>query len=138
VKQINPGVRVVARCTDIRNEEKISRAGADAVVSPNFSGGLRMASEMIRPAVASFLDMMLRERDRSLSVEEISFPEAFVGKKLSDLDLKRHPQTLILAVKAEGGWIYNPPRDYIIQNDDLLVYISTPEGKNELERFFLA
>jgi len=134
-KQVNPRVRVVARCTDVRNDEKIRRAGADAVVSPGFIGGLRMASEMIRPTVVSFLDMMLRERDKNLRVEEISLPDAFVDKAISALDLKRHPQTLILAVKTKDGWIYNPPRDYVIGTADTLVYISTPEGKNELDKF---
>jgi voltage-gated potassium channel len=134
-KQVNPRVRVVARCTDIRNDEKVRRAGADAVVSPGFIGGLRMTEEMIRPTVVSFLDMMLRERDKSLQVEEISLPEAFVGKAISALDLKRHPQTLVLAVKTKDGWLYNPPRDYVIGVMDTLVYISTPEGKDELERF---
>ncbi|MEK7353007.1 MAG: potassium channel protein [Chloroflexota bacterium] len=134
-KQLNHKVRVVARCADIRNDEKIKRAGADAVVSPGFSGGLRMASEMLRPAVVSFLDMMLREQDQNLRVEEISLPEVFVGKAISALDLRRHPQTLILAIKTKEGWIYNPPRDYVIAVMDTLVYISTPEGKDGLEKF---
>ncbi|MFC1977639.1 potassium channel family protein [Chloroflexota bacterium] len=134
-KQINPRVRVIARSTDVSNDEKIRRAGADAVVSPGFIGGLRMASEMIRPTVVSFLDMMLQERDRNLQVEETSLPDAFVGKAISALDLKRHPQTLILAIKTKDGWLYNPPRGYVIGVMDTLVYISTPEGKDELERF---
>ena len=137
-RQINHAVRVVARCTDIRNDAKIKRAGADAVVSPGFSGGLRMASEMLRPAVVSFLDMMLREQDQNLRVEEISLPAAFVGKALSALDLRRHPQTLVLAIKTKEGWIYNPPRDYVVAVMDTLVYISTPEGKDELEKFLQA
>ncbi len=134
-KQINPKLRVVARCTDVRNDEKMRRAGANAVVSPGFIGGLRMTSEMIRPTVVSFLDMMLREKDKDLRVEEISFPDSLVGKSISALDLKRHPQTLILALKTKDSWIYNPPRDYVIRTADTLVYISTPEGKDELERF---
>jgi len=134
-KQLNPSVRVVARCTDIRNEEKIRRAGADAVVSSRFIGGLRMTSEMLRPAVVAFLDMTLQERDKRLQVEEIALLDAFIGKALSALDLKRHPQTLILAIKTKDGWRYNPPRDYVIQTADILVYISTPEGKDALEMF---
>ncbi len=134
-KQLNPRVRVVARCTDIKNDEKVRRAGADAVVSPGFIGGLRMTSEMMKPTVVSFLDMMLREKDKTLEVEEIFLPDAFVGKPISALDLRRHPHTLILAVKTEEGFIYNPPRDYVIRITDILVYISTPEGKDELERF---
>ena len=34
VKQLNPGLRVVARCHDLRNAEKSRRAGADEIVSP--------------------------------------------------------------------------------------------------------
>ena len=94
-----------------------------------------MASEMIRPTVVSFLDMMLQERDRNLQVEETSLPDAFIGKPIAALDLRRHPQTLILAIKTKDGWLYNPPRDYIVGVMDTLVYISTPEGKDELERF---
>ncbi len=134
-KQVNPRVRVIARCSDIRNEEKVRRAGADAVVSPGFIGGLRMTSEMTKPTVVSFLDMMMREKDKNLLVEEIILPDAFVGKPISALDLKRHPQTLILAIKAKESFIYNPPRDYVIQNADILIYISTPDGKDGLERF---
>ncbi len=137
-KHINPRVRVVTRCNDTRNDEKIRTAGADAVVSPGLIGGLRMASEMIRPTVVSFLDMMLREKDKNLRVEAIPLPEMFVSKPLSALDLRRHPQTLILAVKTKDGWVYNPPRDYLIQIADALVYISTPEGKEELEKFLNA
>lgn len=134
-KQISPRVRVVARCANVKNEEKLRRAGADAVVSPGFIGSLRMTSEMIRPTVVLFLDMMLRERDRNLRVEEIPLPDRFVGKPISALELKRHPQTLVLAVKTKDGWIYNPPRDYVIRVADILVYISTPEGKGDLEIF---
>ncbi|MBI4283182.1 MAG: potassium channel protein [Chloroflexi bacterium] len=137
-KHLNPRVRVVAQCTDIRNDEKIRRAGADAVVSPRFIGGLRMTSEMLRPTVVSFLDMMLQDSDRRLQVEEIILPEAFIGKAISALDLKRHPQTLILAVKTRDDWLYNPPRDYVVQTADILVYISTPEGKEALEKFLQA
>ena len=60
-------------------------------------------NKMIRPAVVSFLDMMLRETDKNLQVEEIPLPDVFVGKAISALDLKRHPQTLILAVKTKDG-----------------------------------
>ncbi|MBM2824376.1 MAG: Voltage-gated potassium channel Kch [Dehalococcoidales bacterium] len=134
-KQINPKVRVVARCTNIKNSEKIKRAGADAVVSPGFIGGVRMASEMLRPTVVSFLDMMLRETDRNLRVEAIALPDRFVGKPISALDLRRHPHTLVLAIKTKDGWLYNPARDYVVQTTDTLVYISTTEGKDALETF---
>src|SRR5512139_816645 len=53
-RQLNPKVRIVARCDEARNVEKMQRAGAESAVSPTRIGGLRIASEMLRPAVVSF------------------------------------------------------------------------------------
>ena len=64
------------------------KAGADAVVSPGYIGGLRMASEMIRPTVVSFLDIMLRDRDSNLRVEEVAVPDSLAGKTISELNLE--------------------------------------------------
>ena len=133
-KQLNSKLRVVARCNEIKNSEKIKRAGADAVVSPGFIGGLRMASEMIRPTVVSFLDIMLRDKEKNLRVEEVSVRDQFVGEAISALNLKKYPRTLLLAVKTKGDWIYNPPDNYIIQPQDSLVIMTTPEERNELEK----
>jgi len=131
-KQLNPRLRVVARCNDTRNAEKMKKAGADAVVSPSAIGGLRMASEMVRPAVVSFLDTMLRDRGKNLRVEELSVPEAFVGQPISALNLKRCGQTLLLAVRTGGDWVYNPSETYIIDRENTLVFMTTPEGRDEL------
>lgn len=114
-KQLNPNIRVVARCHDLKNIDKLKKVGADAVVSPTFIGGLRMASEMVRPTVVSFLDIMLRDKKKNLRVEEIPVPELFAGKAIADLQLKKYPNTLLLAVRTKDDWIFNPTDDYIIK-----------------------
>lgn len=68
----------------------MKKAGADAVVSLSYISGLRMASEMVRPTVVSFLDTMLRDREKNLRVEEILVPDHFIGKAISALNLKRY------------------------------------------------
>lgn len=135
-KQLNPNIRVVARCHDLKNMEKMKKAGADAVVSPTFIGGLRMASEMIRPTVVSFLDIMLRDKEKNLRVEEITVPEPFVGKTVADLQLKRYPNVLLLAVRTKDDWIFNPPDDYVIKPQNALIFMSTTQERQEIERIF--
>ncbi len=135
-KQLNPRMRIVTRCNDPKNVEKMKKAGADAVVSPTLIGGLRMASEMIRPTVVSFLDTMLRDANNNLRVEEVGIPTQFAGKKLTDLNLKRFPHLLLLAVKMKDAWVYNPQESYIIRTDDTLVFMATPEERHELEQIF--
>src|SRR5450432_1560124 len=70
-RQTNPTVRIVARCAELSHVEKIKRAGADAVVSPNFIGGMRLVSELVRPAVVAFLDDMLRDRRAAYRIAEV-------------------------------------------------------------------
>ena len=135
-KQLNPAIKVVTRCNETSNEAKMRKAGADAVVSPGYIGGLRMASEMIRPTVVSFLDIMLRDRDSNLRVEEIAVPDSLAGKTISELDLAKHRHLLLLAIRIGEDWIYNPPADYTTTPGCILVVMTTPEDRAALEKTF--
>jgi voltage-gated potassium channel len=133
-RHLNPQVRVVAECNETKNVEKIKNAGADAVVSPGYISGMRMASEMVRPTVVSFLDKMLRGKDENLRVEEVPVPPALAGKTLASFDWHKYPRTLLLAVKKGEDWVYNPSRrDYVLKPEDRLIVMTTPEERSALE-----
>src|SRR6202000_2651093 len=85
-RQTNPGVRIVARCAELSHVEKIRRSGADAVVSPNFIGGMRLVSELSGPSVVRFLDEMLRDKRAAFRIEEITLGEhvSALGATLRD------------------------------------------------------
>ncbi len=133
-KQLNPSVKVIACCYDLKNMDKIKKAGADAVISPTFIGGLRMASEMIRPAVVSFLDIMLRDKKKNLRIEEIPVPDSYSGQPLSVLNLQKYPDTLLLAVKIKSDWIFNPDRHYAFTPGTTLIIMTTPEDREEIQK----
>ena len=133
-KQLNPSVKVIACCYDLKNMDKIKKAGADAVISPTFIGGLRMASEMIRPAVVSFLDIMLRDKKKNLRIEEIPVPDSYSGQPLSVLNLQKYPDTLLLAVKIKNDWIFNPDRQYAFTPGTTLIIMTTPEDREEIQK----
>ena len=135
-KQINPNARVVARCHEVRNIDKLKRIGADAIVSPDFTGGMRIASSMLRPAVVSFLDEMLRTDDK-LRVEEVVVPAAFERRSLAQA-VPASPEYVVLAVRAGSGWQFNPPADFPLQPGHVLVAMTTPEGRQQLERALAA
>jgi voltage-gated potassium channel len=104
--------------------EKMMRAGASVSVSPNLIGGMRMASELIRPHVVGFLDLMLREKSKTLRVEEIAIAPAssWVGKTIGDTELHRQYSLLALAVrKPNGENLYNPQGDLILVGGDILI-----------------
>ncbi|OPY02105.1 MAG: Voltage-gated potassium channel Kch [Syntrophorhabdus sp. PtaB.Bin047] len=134
-RQLNPSLRIVSRCNDTKNIDKLKRAGADSVVALNFIGGLRMASEMIRPHVTSFLDMMLRDKYSPMRVEEVHVPEhsPFVGKPVKDIDFKTIGNIMLISArKPSGEWVYNPYPDTICEKEMSLIIIATPEEKELL------
>lgn len=130
-KQLNPNLRVVARCHDLKNAEKTRRAGADEIVSPDFTGGLRIASAMVRPQVVSFLDEMLKT-DNNLRLEEIIVPPVFSGKPMDVLNLGSS-HYVVLAINQSGQWLFKPETKHILQGGDVLMVMTTPHGRSRLE-----
>ncbi len=135
-KYINPNIRVVARCLEAANQQKMKKAGADTVITENFIAGMRMASEMVRPTVVSFLDKMLADKDRNLRVEEISLNEKYAGMKIADMDMEQFQDTLILAVLHDNNWTFSPKGDHILNIGCSIVVITTPEEREKLMKHF--
>lgn len=130
-RQINPGIRVVARCHELRNTEKMRKAGADVVVSPDFTGGMRIASAMIRPVVVSFLDEMLRS-EHKLRFEEVVVPPGFEPRALGSIGL-RNPHYVLLGVRRGKETVFNPDVSFRLEAGQTLIAMASPSGRVELE-----
>jgi voltage-gated potassium channel len=123
-RQLNPNLRIVARCAEAGMVEKLLRHGANSAISPNMIGGLRLASELIRPSVVTFLDVMLRDQSGTIRVDEIAVAEGspWVGKKLKDVDVHGRYALLPLAIrKPTGSMQFNPRSDTVMAGGDVLV-----------------
>lgn len=123
-RALNPGLRIVARADEESTRDKLLKAGADSVVFPHTIGGMRMASEMIRPNVVSFLDTMLRERDGSLRVEEVHVTESspLAETTLAEADLTERTGALLMALRDPSGQFeFNPHRSHRLSAGDILV-----------------
>jgi len=135
-RHMNPRLRTIAHCREPKNSAKMKRAGADSVVSAEMIGGLRMASEMARPAAVTFLDLMLRDKDRNLRIEEVTVPERLAGQTLEALRLKKICNLLLLALREQDDWIYNPPPEQTVSAGSVLIFMGTPEERIKLEKAF--
>jgi voltage-gated potassium channel len=128
-KQLNPGVRVVARVHDPRNAAKTLRAGADQIVSPDYTGGHRIASLMIRPQMVSLVDELLRAGER-LAVEEVVVPPRPCLLRVGELG--HSVEWLLVAVRDGSEWRFNPPQEASVSPGQSLVVIASAEGRREL------
>jgi voltage-gated potassium channel len=131
VKLIHPKSRVVVRLHDIRNTNKARRAGADEIVSPDFTGGMRIASAMVRPHVVNFMDQMLHS-DKGLRVEEVIVPEGTAPTLLTAL-VPKSRDYLLVATHETGKWVFNPQDDHVVKAGDALVLMASPGGRAQLE-----
>lgn len=129
-KQHNTKLRVVARAHEVRNADKMRRAGADAVVSPDYTGGMRIASEMVRPVAASFLDDM-RFAASPVHIEEVRVPADFTATRLDALGLAS-PDFLLLGIRHGADWIFNPPGHHEVRGGETLILMARPEGVKAL------
>jgi voltage-gated potassium channel len=135
-RQLNPNVRIVARCAELSHVEKIRRSGADAVVSPNFIGGMRLVSELLRPAVVRFLDDMLRDKRATYRIDEIKLGDraAGLGATLRDARIRERFGMTVLAVRASDNqsWVYNPDPNEKLGPGMTLVVLGSAEQVTEL------
>lgn len=130
-RQTSPTMRIVARCSELAHVEKIKRSGADAVVSPNYIGGMRLVSEMVRPAVVKFLDDMLRDKRAAYRIDEVNLGERAdgLGSTLREARVRERFGMTVLAVResAGGAWTYNPDADQKIGRGMTLVVLGSSE-----------
>jgi len=127
---LNPKLRIIAKLGDIGVREKFLRSGADAVVSASAIGGLRMASELMRPETTSFLDTMLRD-DSGLRVDQASVSphSPYVGKALRSCDAFETAGVVLVSLMRghSGPTVFNPPPETVLAPHDIFVVIGTPE-----------
>ncbi|MBW2277405.1 MAG: TrkA family potassium uptake protein, partial [Deltaproteobacteria bacterium] len=130
-RQINPALRIVARAMEKDAPPKMLRAGADRVVAPNLLGGMRIASEMIRPDVVEFLDVMLRDREQNTRIEQVTLPEGspLVGCKLADTKIRKNTDVLVIALREnDGAFTYNPGPETVLTAGSTLVVLGARDS----------
>jgi voltage-gated potassium channel len=135
-KQLCPSLRVGSLASDQHLHGKLVRAGADAVVAGSYIGGLRLASEMIRPAVVSFLDKMLRQDDSPVRFAQVQVGAAWAGRTIAALDPFNTEGLPVLAVKGKDSdaFKFNPRGDQVLEEGMDIVTMGETERVVELMR----
>ena len=134
-KGINPNLKIVAKAEEDESEDKMKKAGADRVVLPEFIGGLRMASEMIRPEAVTFLDKMVKGTDKVFRVEDITVAanSVFAGTTLKTSGILDREGITVVAVKKGERYIFNPSKEERLEIGDALILIGETTGISEIK-----
>ncbi|HEY6804666.1 MAG TPA: potassium channel protein [Pyrinomonadaceae bacterium] len=133
-RDLNPNIHIVARAAEEQAEAKLIRAGANRVVAPTIIGGHRMAMVLTKPAVGDFLDSITANKlDLGFEQLEIESVSSFVGRKLSETNIRSQLNIVIVSIRRSDGEIeFNPNGDAVIQAGDMLIAIGSAESLAEL------
>ena len=135
-KSINPDIFIATKVVQENNIPKLLKAGASKVVSPAHIGGMRLASEVLRPTVTTFLDKMLRDKEKNLRVDEIELNEGMdcVGKTLGENNFRTRTNILIMAVAFQNGdFVYNPSPDFKLEKGQKLIALGEAKDLAKLK-----
>jgi voltage-gated potassium channel len=136
-RRLAPQARIIASTKHLETETKLRLAGADGVVSPSRIGGLRIASELMRPAVVRFLDEMLRDKRADLRIEEITVPTEMPSDHtpLSELWTPDVAGVVLLAVRPSdgGSFEFRPAGTTPLKPGMTLVVMADTEGRKRME-----
>ncbi len=138
-KGINPSLRIISMQTGENVKDKLLRSGVDAVVNSGFIGGLRMASEMLRPATVGFLDWMLRGatgKDFRFEDIKISKNSQMKGRHLGDIKGSKGDSALVVAIKLQdtGDYEINPSPERPLHEDEVLVALGSRQQIKDLKQ----
>ena len=135
-RELNPKLKIIARASEEDAAKRLTKAGADSVVSPYLFAGQRIAQSFLHPHVVSFLDTATTHLGMDLEIGEVLVADGsnLTGKTIETSRIRQDSGVIVLAVKRTEGMRFNPSSDYRIEEGDSLIAMGQPSQLRQLER----
>ena len=140
-KGLNRNIYVATRAAEEGAEDKMRRAGADAVFAPYSITGHRLAQSLLRPHVVQFLDFTTKDVGEDIAIEQVRVAEhsEMVAKTIREMQLRKEVGVIVMAIrKASGQMMFNPPADTAVEGGDYLIVMGRPGNLRTLENLLAA
>jgi voltage-gated potassium channel len=134
---LNPDLFILARAAEESSITKLTRAGADKVVSPYDIGARSMANTILRPTVIDFIELAMHNHNLDLQMEELTVGAQSEIKNLTlmESDIRKDYDLIVVAIKKRSGeMIFNPSSQAKIQVGDILVALGDRKNLTHLEK----
>ena len=135
-KNLNPTLYVATRAAEEEAEQKLRRAGADALFAPYTMAGYRLAQAVLRPHVFQFFDVATKGMGFDVDIEQVRVPETseFASRSLGQTRIRRDLGVIVLGIrKADGAMLFNPAAETVISGGDYLIVMGEPSNLRTLE-----
>jgi len=134
---LNPRMLIIARANYEDSEPKLLRAGANRTIVPYDISGRRIATMLVRPSVADFLDEVARVGGMELLIDQIEIrsDSPLIGKTIAEMNIRNNHGVTVLACRhPDGRFDIHPSSDALIESNGLLVVLGTREQLREMAK----
>lgn len=113
---------IVAKASTTMESKLLERVGADLIIFPEMDMAERVAQMLTRENIVDYFQL-----SQDIGLVEMGIPQFMVGHTLVELDIRKHYNVNIVAVKRDRNVIAPPNPNNPLQDDDMLIVI----GRNE-------
>lgn len=129
-RQFNKDFTIISRASNESSYGKLKFAGATNVIMPDKLGGAHMASLVVTPDLAEFVDRLTIAGNTNANLEEISvndLPKEFLNKTILDLDLRKRTGCNVIGFKtSENEYVVNPGSSTKLTSNTNLIVLGNP------------
>ena len=123
--------KVGAKALNELHGRMLEKIGADKIVFAEKDMGVRVAHNLVSDSIVDYIEL-----SDDINVVSVSVPKQYVGKALSDTDLRSVYNVNVIAIRRAGKSIINPRADEVFEAGDQMVTIGTPENIKFLGEHF--
>ncbi len=134
-RQMKKDLPIYVECSEESSVPKFRAAGANHVVNPTFIGGMRLASQVLRPTTVAFLDSMLRAAgDARFSEVTVAEGSAIAGKPVAFIPEHTGLQVVGMRKPGEAHFIYSPAADVVVDAGAVVIVVGERVRVAEVEK----
>lgn len=110
--------RIIAKALSEDHEKILHLVGATDVVYPERDEGEKLGNQITSPNLIDYIPL-----DSGFVIQEIAPPDAFIGKTLVEIGIRKKYKVTVLAIKSiiPDKTLVNPAGDEVIKESDILI-----------------
>jgi voltage-gated potassium channel len=123
---LQPSLYIVARAEQNAAQSKLLRAGANAVLSPQEIGAVRMTQMLLQQNMLDSFEIVTRKMALDIAIEELAVSKypRLAGMRVETLQLRKRFNVIILAVKFADETLQFPAQSETMLDADTTLILA--------------
>jgi len=118
---------VICKAYNTVHGKILNKLGVDQIIFPEQDSAIKLANKLTSQGVLDYFDL-----GEHVNIIGTKPPKGWVGRKLSDLDLRTKHNITVLAVRRQGENLVIPAWSTLIEAEDILVLFGLEESFKQL------